>query len=46
MECMRLRVKDVDFAYQQITVRCGKGGQDCVTMLHMHVLQRDDVYCS
>jgi integron integrase len=33
MECVRLRVKDVDFAYQQITVRHGKGGQDRVTML-------------
>jgi integron integrase len=33
MECVRLRVKDVDFAYQQITVREGKGAQDRVTML-------------
>jgi integron integrase len=33
MECLRLRVKDVDFAYHQITVRDGKGGQDRVTML-------------
>jgi integron integrase len=33
MECVRLRVKDVDFAYQQITVRNGKGAQDRVTML-------------
>ena len=33
MECVRLRVKDVDFAYQQITVRDGKGAQDRVTML-------------
>ena len=33
MECVRLRVKDVDFAYHQITVRDGKGGQDRVTML-------------
>ena len=33
MECLRLRVKDVDFAYQQITVRDGKGGKDRVTML-------------
>ncbi len=33
MECARLRVKDVDFAYQQITVRDGKGAQDRVTML-------------
>jgi site-specific recombinase XerD len=33
MEWVRLRVKDVDFAYQQITVRDGKGAQDRVTML-------------
>jgi integron integrase len=28
MECMRLRVKDVDFERRQITVRNGKGGKD------------------
>ena len=33
MECLRLRVKDVDFGYSQITVRDGKGGKDRVTML-------------
>jgi integron integrase len=33
MECVRLRVKDVDFAYHQIVVRDGKGAQDRVTML-------------
>jgi integron integrase len=33
MECMRLRVKDVDFAHNQIVVRHGKGGKDRVTML-------------
>jgi len=33
MECIRLRVKDLDFAYHQITVREGKGAQDRVTML-------------
>jgi Phage integrase, N-terminal SAM-like domain/Phage integrase family len=33
MECVRLRVKDVDFASHQIPVRHGKGGQDRVTML-------------
>jgi site-specific recombinase XerD len=32
MACVRLRVKDIDFAYQQITVRDGKGAQDRVTM--------------
>jgi integron integrase len=33
IECLRLRVKDVDFAYRQITVRDGKGEVDRVTML-------------
>lgn len=33
MECLRLRVKDVDFAKRQITVRDGKGLKDRVTML-------------
>jgi len=33
MECIRLRVKDVDFGYMQITVRDGKGKKDRVTML-------------
>ena len=33
MECVRLRVKDIDFNRMQITVREGKGGKDRVTML-------------
>ena len=33
MECMRLRVKDVDFERLEILVRDGKGGKDRVTML-------------
>ena len=37
MECVRLRVKDVDFAYASITVRDGKGGKDRVTMLPLNV---------
>ena len=37
MECLRLRVKDVDFSYQQITVRDGKGGQDRFTVLPTNV---------
>jgi integron integrase len=32
-EGLRLRVKDVDFEYRQITVRDGKGKKDRVTML-------------
>ena len=33
MECVRLRVKDIDFGYNQIVVRDGKGHKDRVTML-------------
>ena len=33
MECVRLRVKDVEFAQRQIIVRDGKGAKDRVTML-------------
>jgi integron integrase len=32
-ECLKLRVKDVDFEYRQVIVRDGKGGKDRVTML-------------
>ena len=32
-ECVRLRVKDVDFGYNQIVVRDGKGLKDRITML-------------
>jgi len=37
MECVRLRVKDVDFGYARITVRDGKGGKDRVTMLPVNL---------
>lgn len=33
MECLRLRVQDIDFARFEVTVRNGKGGKDRVTML-------------
>ena len=33
MECVRLRVKDIDFKRQQILVRDGKGQKDRVTIL-------------
>jgi integron integrase len=33
MECVRLRVQDIDFEMHQITVRDGKGAKDRVTML-------------
>jgi integron integrase len=33
IECLRLRVKDVDLSYRQVLVRDGKGEKDRVTML-------------
>ncbi len=33
LECLRLRVKDIEFAQNQIVVRHGKGGKDRITML-------------
>lgn len=33
LECLRLRVKDIDFGYRQITVREGKGMRERVTIL-------------
>ncbi len=33
MECLRLRVQDIDFARNEITVRDGKGAKDRMTML-------------
>lgn len=38
LECLRLRIKDVDFAYLQITLRHAKGGKDRVTMLPVTVV--------
>ncbi len=37
MECVRLRVKDVDFGYARITVREGKGAKDRLTMLPVNL---------
>jgi integron integrase len=33
LECLTLRVKDIDFGYRQITVRAGKGNKDRITVL-------------
>lgn len=38
-ECVRLRVKDVDFGYLQITIRDAKGGRDRVTMLPVSLVE-------
>jgi integron integrase len=46
-ECLKLRVKDIDFEYRQIVVREGKGAKDRVTMLPESVrvpLQKHLVY--
>jgi integron integrase len=37
MECVRLRVKDIDFGMDQIVVRDGKGAKDRVTVLSENV---------
>jgi integron integrase len=39
-ECLRLRILDIDFSYNQITVRNGKGGKDRVTLLPTSVKKR------
>ncbi|MCP5133688.1 MAG: integron integrase [Gammaproteobacteria bacterium] len=39
MECVRLRVKDLDFEYRQITVRDGKGQNDRLTMFPESVIE-------
>jgi integrase len=43
MECLRLRVKDIDFVYGQILIRDAKGDKDRVTVLPsivIHTLQK------
>lgn len=39
MECVRLRVQDIDFSYQQIHVRNGKGNKDRVVPLPQKLKQ-------
>jgi integron integrase len=39
MECLRLRVKDIDFVYRQIIVRDGKGQKDRVTVLPQALIE-------
>lgn len=39
LECMRLRVKDLDFAQQQLTVRAGKGMEDRLTILPASLIE-------
>jgi integron integrase len=39
MECVRLRVKDIDFELAHITVRDAKGGKDRITMLPLNLAE-------
>ena len=39
MECLQLRIKDIDFGYRQIVVRCGKGAKDRITVLPQNVVE-------
>ena len=39
MECIRLRVKDIDFSYKQINVRDGKGNKDRITPLPLNIIE-------
>lgn len=39
MEALRLRVKDVDFARHEVTIRDGKGGKDRRTMLPRSLIE-------
>lgn len=41
-ECLRLRVKDIDFEQRQIVVRSGKGDKDRITVLPESII--DDLY--
>jgi integron integrase len=39
LECLRLRVKDIDFGYRQITIRKGKGMRERITILPDRLLR-------
>jgi integron integrase len=39
LECLRLRVKDVDFNYRQLLIRDGKGQKDRITLLPQNLLE-------
>ncbi len=47
MECVRLRIKDVDWARKEIVVRDGKGHKDRVTMLPLALVQpmKEQIAC-
>lgn len=39
MECLRLRVKDIDFEYRQLVIRDAKGQKDRVTLLPQNLFE-------
>jgi integron integrase len=39
LECLRLRVKDIDFQYRQLTIRDAKGQKDRVTLLPQNLFE-------
>lgn len=43
-ECLRLRVKDIDFGYRQITVHDTKGAKDRVTLLPQPLIEALQVH--
>jgi integrase len=40
IECLRLRIKDIDFKQHRIIVRDGKGTEDRVTILRESLVER------
>lgn len=46
LECARLRIKDIDFARSEITVRDGKGRKDRVTLLPVRLKKPLSVHIS
>jgi len=40
MECLRLRVQDIDFGQNLIFVRGGKGGKDRTTILPQNLSEK------
>ena len=45
-ECLRLRVKDIDFGYKQVVVRDAKGQKDRVTMLPVALAEQLKMHLS
>jgi len=44
LECLRLRIKDIDFSMNQVVVRDGKGGNDRITVLSMSLKRHLNVH--